>query len=412
MVYPSGDAPWTTDASTLCRSLRDSLGPSVVFRRFRWSGRNSHTARLSAAGRLRDYLEEGLLESPEATHIVVAHSHGGNVALMAVEDSNLCERIAGVACLATPFISVRERDIGRDLWASIRKASLVLLASVAITLSFLFLGPLRDNLETFLKFLGLAAVAYCLLFSVFVLLRRRAREHATRLCRELTPRLPEKDHLLIVRSPADEASGALAIFQFLSQLTVRLFLFSESLYVNATHLIHQPRKLLPVGFSALAVSLAFYFIWAVLDQFHAAFWLQMLAIAGFMCFLLVFDGAILLVLSVLVQKLVGMISPWTRPENPVLLSLSGLLSAMLWLVIALLSLLLVIPFGWQAAVANILLDVTAENTPPGSWEIHLIEPPTSEELGGAVPPSMHSVYENPRVQRKLAEWIKRRGLAI
>jgi len=71
--------------------------------------------------------------------------------------------------------------------------------------------------------------------------------------------------------------------------------------------------------------------------------------------------------------------------------------------------LLVLPFGWQVAFANILLDVTAESTPPGSWEIHLIEPPTSEEIGGPVPPLMHKVYENPRVQTKLGQWIETRG---
>ena len=128
MIWPSGDAVWTTDASTLCRSLRDRLGPDAVFRRFRWSGRNSHTARLKASRNLRGYLQEGLLaESPNATHIIVAHSHGGNVALMALAGSNLRERIAGVACLATPFIAARDRNIGRDAWAIIQKGSLVLL---------------------------------------------------------------------------------------------------------------------------------------------------------------------------------------------------------------------------------------------------------------------------------------------
>src|SRR5262249_24153836 len=116
MICPSGDAEWTTDASTLCKSLRDRLGPDTVFRRFRWSGRNTHAARLNASTRLRDFLQERLAEAPDATHVVVAHSHGGNVALMALRDSNLRERIAGVACMATPFIVAWYRDIGRDFW--------------------------------------------------------------------------------------------------------------------------------------------------------------------------------------------------------------------------------------------------------------------------------------------------------
>ena len=89
-----------------------------------------------------------------------------------------------------------------------------------------------------------------------------------------------------------------------------------------------------------------------------------------------------------------------------------LVSALLWPVVGLLSLLLVVPFGWQAAVANIFLDVTAETTPVGFWETHLIEPPTSEELGRPVVPLVHMVYENPQVLRLVAEWIASRGLTV
>ncbi|MDH3252668.1 MAG: hypothetical protein OEM41_07735, partial [Ignavibacteria bacterium] len=73
----SGDAPWTADSSALCRALRDRFGKDVIFRRFRWSGSNSHTGRVRAAEELREYLQEGLGSWPDATHAVIAHSHGG-----------------------------------------------------------------------------------------------------------------------------------------------------------------------------------------------------------------------------------------------------------------------------------------------------------------------------------------------
>jgi hypothetical protein len=76
-----------------------------------------------------------------------------------------------------------------------------------------------------------------------------------------------------------------------------------------------------------------------------------------------------------------------------------------WPVIVLLSVLL-LPIGREVALANILLDVTAETTPPGSWMVHLMEPPTSEELGKDVLPLMHSVvYENSRVLEFVCDWI-------
>lgn len=91
MFCPSGDAPWTTEESTLCKSLKapEHLGPSTIFRRFRWSGKNRHKARSKAANELHDYLARNFNSWPKAKHFVVAHSHGGNIALYAMNDANL-----------------------------------------------------------------------------------------------------------------------------------------------------------------------------------------------------------------------------------------------------------------------------------------------------------------------------------
>lgn len=415
MIWPSGDAAWTTDASTLCRSLRDRLGPDVVFRRFRWSGRNSHTARLNASKRLRDFLQEGLAEWPDATHIVVAHSHGGNVALMTLGASNLSERIAGVACLATPFIAARDRNLGRDPWAIVAPASLCLFM---IGLSVLLVITVS---ESFWVVSGLLAIACGLLISAFVLLQTPVIEHASILRGELSPRPLEKDRLLLIRSPADEASLALAVFQFLSQTTVRLFLFGEAWYVHEERIIENlaqkpPGKLFLIAVFAWAGFLAFFFM-DVMDVDSP--WLLISAVVSFFIalpFVVVVSAAVneKWTHSALYEKWFFRPNPrwgprWLSSRNPISWLLGLPLAALIWLIIIpLLSLLLVLPFGWQAAFANILLDVTADTTPPGSWEIHLIEPPTSEEIGGPVPPLMHKVYENPRVQRKLGEWIETR----
>lgn len=69
----------------------------------------------------------------------------------------------------------------------------------------------------------------------------------------------------------------------------------------------------------------------------------------------------------------------------VTLALQIMLGAFVWIVIALLSILLLVPFGWQAAVANFLLDIAVDATPVGSWETHLVASPSSEELGLSVP---------------------------
>jgi len=411
MIWPSGDAVWTTDASTLCKSLRDRLGPDAVFRRFRWSGRNSHTARLNASKRLRDFLEEGLADSPDATHIVIAHSHGGNIALMALGDSNLRERIAGVACLATPFIVAWDRNIGRGTWLIVAVSSFGVLFYVIHRL------VLKEPT------LVAMAIAFSLV-SVFYLLGKRVKERASKLRRELTPRPLEKHQVLILRSPADEASASLAVFQFLSQLTVRLFHFGESLHLKVEDLGKPPRKLLWIGASAGAVAFGIfpllYFVSRVVfgvdlkDLVKTAVdlkdlpapWVLIPTFVVFTISFVIFISA----LKTLIPAVPRMIFPRIfRPSSSTFDPLTGeLLAVLMWLAIPLLSILM-LPFGWQAAVANIFLNVTAETTPPGSWEIHQIEPPTSEEIGAPVPPLMHKVYENPRVQIKLGEWIETLG---
>jgi hypothetical protein len=426
IIWPSGDAPWTTDASTLCRSLRERLGPDTVFRRFRWSGSNSHSARLKASHELRDFLQEGLKVQPDATHIVVAHSHGGNVALMALGDANLRERFAGVACLATPFIAARDRNLGRVSWAIVAPGSVFLFA-VFLSFGLLSLFEVFDPFLIYLSewsFWGLMYTAYGLVITAFLLLRTPLTQYASRLRGELSPRPLERDRLLLIRSPADEASLALAVFQFFSQGTVRLLLFGEACYFHVEDLINKlaqkpPGELFLITLFSLALP-AFPAI--DLLQIDWLYWLEIPAVI----IALILSGALfgkwlhsarfkkrLYRYNLLTAPRWPILSRgaiWVISHNPFVWLLSVPLAALIWLIIIpLLSLLLVLPFGWQVAFANILLDVTADTTPPGSWEIHLIEPPTSEEVGAPVPPLMHWVYENPRVLRKLGEWIETRS---
>jgi hypothetical protein len=75
----------------------------------------------------------------------------------------------------------------------------------------------------------------------------------------------------------------------------------------------------------------------------------------------------------------------------------------------LLSLLMVITFGWQAALANIFLDVTIDSTQVGTWEVHLIDPPTGRQLDASIPPMMHAVHGNPGAISLLGDWIESRS---
>jgi hypothetical protein len=85
------NALWTSDGSNLCKALREHLPGDLVIRRFPWSGANRNSDRIEAAKKLADALNENLASYPYAAHFVIAHSHGGNLALYAMGDSRLQE---------------------------------------------------------------------------------------------------------------------------------------------------------------------------------------------------------------------------------------------------------------------------------------------------------------------------------
>src|SRR5215471_8094606 len=104
-------AAWTRKNSPLCSALRQRLRCEVILRRCLWTGNNTFRARTKGSERLSNCLNRGFNTYPDAFHFVIAHSHGGNIALQAMQDRALHSRIAGLVCLSTPFFVARARTI-------------------------------------------------------------------------------------------------------------------------------------------------------------------------------------------------------------------------------------------------------------------------------------------------------------
>lgn len=105
----AGKAAWIRADSRLSKALT-TAGCQVV--PFGWSHSNCYRARTRAALRLAEQLQGEIKENPGARQWIVAHSHGGNIALHAVRYlRNSCAdapRVSTVT-LATPFIHARRR---------------------------------------------------------------------------------------------------------------------------------------------------------------------------------------------------------------------------------------------------------------------------------------------------------------
>lgn len=395
--------------SELCESLRNNLEEDVVFRRFNWSGRNRHEARDKAAEKLHGFLEKGLKEYPKDTHkhFIVAHSHGGNVALMALNqgDSSLQKKIAGIACMATPFITARMRKFGVDI------ITLVVSGFTSVGVSL----PILSSIFHFSLNIFVFVVLFSLLTALLVILFVISYKTAEKLQQELKLNLDKKwrEKLLILRSPADEASGFLTIFQFLSRVTVILYrlllnwvISLKPLWDRWTTRVKSPIcKVLKYAIIITIISSIYYIIY---KWFGPPKDIELRDLLVMIC-------APILVSIMLLAIVYG-------PLLLIIFLSFLIVSVSYWPIALILFILMVIPFGWRMASANILLDATVENTPPGAWEVYLTEPPHIEEQQKSEEPQKdkkssdskkttlrHSIYEVPEALEKLCEWINGRG---
>ena len=126
-------APWVLNRNSHLRTyLRKNLPGQVTFRSNVWSGHNRSTDRINGASRLEGHLLRRIQLYPDAKHFVIGHSHGGNVAMYAMRNSQVAQGISGTIGLNTPWISATHRNTGQLLF---------LMAIIGLlTLEFILIG--------------------------------------------------------------------------------------------------------------------------------------------------------------------------------------------------------------------------------------------------------------------------------
>lgn len=153
----AGNTPWMQPGSRFRTLVTESLeaddAENVEFVNCGWSGDNTHEARADASERLRALIAEHIAERSDWDAFVVAHSHGGNIALHALLRSRLLrEKLSGMVTIATPFLSFDERPpviiFGHSTLKAMMRFTLVvtaywLILLLATTLAH-FLTPLVE----------------------------------------------------------------------------------------------------------------------------------------------------------------------------------------------------------------------------------------------------------------------------
>jgi hypothetical protein len=232
-TFASG-AKWIEADSEFGEQLRDALAWRVRIERFRWSGRNDAFARWQAAKELRQHLRTKLRAFPFAHHIVVAHSHGGNVAFWALADEGLSKKILGVVTLATPFLSASYRagetiiDPGAGLFAALFAFWAVLGFSVYSGLGWELWPWALAALFGVLGILFLGAFA-----------TRRMQSFAETVCHEMPKSALTPAQVAVIRVQGDEASAAITGVRLAGTLADLLWgVLSAPLYTRLSNLLN------------------------------------------------------------------------------------------------------------------------------------------------------------------------------
>jgi len=188
-----------------------------------WSGTNTVKGRLDGATRLAGHITAQAHEKRAADHFIVAHSHGGNVALLALRDPEVRAAVRGVVCLSTPFLVCRPRTFpsnGREVHEA---------AAAMGGMMFLFYLVWRATGGA-LTVYGTAAITTVLSLCAMPLFRRW-HERALAFLERVRPG-PPGTPILVIRSQADEASLLLTTLQAVNVLVAALWTFLSAGYVR------------------------------------------------------------------------------------------------------------------------------------------------------------------------------------
>ncbi|MCX6899906.1 MAG: alpha/beta fold hydrolase [Verrucomicrobia bacterium] len=255
------NAAWTHESSPLAAALKERIPGEVRIEAVNWSGHNLHVSRYGAAQRLREHIKSLAKTFPGARQFIIAHSHGGNVAMYALNDGEVRKLVSGVVSLSTPFIMCRPRRLPEDLLSP-----LIVLISPFI---FIFAGiwlRFRIPIQVWMVVLFGLAMGVQAVLSRIVLGHWKGGLQSIRqkLADSLAQPAMSSRELLIVRAPGDEASAALGASTFGLWLFGKLSGVGEQIHEFAARVqrvlgsLKTERKVLGSVGCVLASALVFY----------------------------------------------------------------------------------------------------------------------------------------------------------
>lgn len=418
---------WFEAGSEFWMDLATRVTCRCEFMPFVWSGANSLQARLAAAQRLRDEIAHVRnLSYVEPCQLLVAHSHGGNIAIWAAterftswgqEHHRSPSDCYGVATMGTPFLHLRHRipeprhrrvfgflqwmALMILFWVTFRVSIALTTESVAAQLvwpseppNLRWTWPGLTDVTDWLPAVLLGMVFALILMSIDAVIRLRdlgepvhKGERGTRTALFERRAIPG---LLVLRAPGDEAGVVLATTQVADLLLAPIWRLMRGILPLLTRVFTDPRAALVL---AVPLFLSGPSVTAILRYFT-----------------LDEPWSVAVDLAIgrhIVPHVLDAAWQWLRPVvvAAIPFSIATLLLIVLPGSLLLFGGLVLMPFGWEFIANGLLLEVTAEATPPGgTYAVETLQEPRSVGL-------RHSMHELEVTRERLAAWIDARYAA-
>jgi hypothetical protein len=227
---------WFEEGSPFLDRLSNELADIPhKFRSIDWSGANSIFVRDNTAQILAEHLSAEHTAHPEATQLIIAHSHGGNVALRALHHlpRHDASRSGGadaanplVATLATPFIEIHRADFGHRP-DSVRGAVLLAIFYLLLLLAAWLFPSAHSHVpgstpnELSLSASLIVGLPILIVAIYWIGKRTTARQNQVAALSCATRLTVAPQRLLVIRAIDDEASLILALGAILNYVTVK-----------------------------------------------------------------------------------------------------------------------------------------------------------------------------------------------
>lgn len=384
----SRNAAWTKDDSFLIQKLKSGLPGNIVISRFPWSGHNRFNARISAAADLRAHLEKLISTHPNAEHYVIGHSHGGNVALWAIANTNLCG-VVKVICLSTPFLHATQHQHSGLLNFIFRPLHFSLIVTP------FFYSSLWKEHESIAN-AGIL-ILFFLTLSLLSLLDNKFRSSCNHIISAMSYPNYEHDTFFLLRCTNDEAGIFLAAFDLGNWTTDIISSFIRS--IN--------------GFTNLLlpdISLYMSSQWLTFRRFLFAIFIRFLEYVPIFYLLKYLNNtgstfSLMFLTPLLTYGVISSMYQFTKStfsSSPIVIVIDTVSSIIILLVKTIAAILLTIPYGANAFLYGWFMRISVESTPPGVWTIEQIPYIHNQ------PESLfrvHASYDNHQVIEKLIQWM-------